>query len=134
MTNSSSHMFLLASCDSPLVDYKSAVVYNGRQKLTIPQFRTFQDLCEKVQDHWRHLKFSDFEVIDKSSEMTVDYNGYLRPHLPKHLELSIKRKSTGFSTFKQREQEALSAIDSLFIHWCYIPVPTMKYSSQFQKI
>jgi len=105
-----------------LEDYKSAVVYNGKQSITIARFKTFEELCEKVQGRWKLLKYSDFDVMNKSSDMTVDIDGYLRDDLSENLKLYIKRKSIGFSKFKHNEEVALSAIDSIFIQWSYIPV------------
>ena len=105
-----------------LEDYKSAVVYNGKQSITIPRFKTFEELCEKVQGRWKLLKYSDFDVMNKSSDMTVDIDGYLREDLSENLKLYIKRKSIDFSKFKHNEEGALSAIDSLFNQWSYIPV------------
>lgn len=66
------------------------------------------------------LKFKDFEIMNQATAMTVDVNGRLRSGLSKDLKLYIKCKSSGFSQFK--EGDALSAIDSLFMQWQYIPV------------
>jgi hypothetical protein len=103
------------------VDY-SAVVYNGRQYITIARFNTFEELCEKVQGRWKILKYSDFDIMDKEDETAVDTDGTLRHNLKKELKLYIKRKSAGFSKFKSKDEDALSAIGSLFVQWSYIPV------------
>jgi hypothetical protein len=65
--------------------------------------------------------------MNKSNDMTVDINGCLRHDLPKDLKLYIKRKSAGFSKFKHKEEDALSAINSLFVQWSYIPVDDVMF-------